>query len=206
MSTNIYPTHDSHLKEARLPLLTEDCATNEHPDVENIQVYAFILLGLLVGTCMQLSTILGAEFLVISVLSREGLPTLAERIVWSLLYGFGTSIMAVVVLVFMRKLVSSVYYMRNGRTKISEDSLQYLLRKYEYSIFMGALVGVGVASAATGRGIMFPLIFTWLSCYVFFCCFDSCNDNHDDDEENEQTYEEDFHTQSSGGYQNCMVV
>jgi uncharacterized membrane protein (Fun14 family) len=131
-----------------------------------------------------------------------------------LLYGFVTSTMAVVVLVLMRKLVSLVYYKSNGRTKISEDSLQDLLRKFERSFIKGAISGVCMASTATGLIVSFavlPIILTLLSCYVtllscyvVFCCCDRGND--DDDEEHEQTSEEDLHIRSSDGYRNCMVV
>jgi hypothetical protein len=113
--------------------------------------------------------------------------------------------MAVVVLVLMRKLVSLVYYKSNGRTKISEDSLQDLLRKFERSFIKGAISGVCMASTATGPLIVsFAGYVTLLSCYVFFCCCDRGND--DDDEVHEQASEEDLHIRSSDGYRNCMVV
>jgi uncharacterized membrane protein len=204
MSTN-NRTHKSHLKEARLPLLTEDCA-NEHPDVESIQDYAFSL-GLLIGTFMQLTTLLGAKCLVISLWSQEGLHTKLEMIGLPLLYGFVMSTMVVVVLVCIRKLLLLLYYKSNGRTKKSEDSQQDFLRKFERRFITGAICGACMASAATGligSIIVYPIILTWLSCYVFFCCCDS--GNIDDDEENEQTSEDGLHIRSSGGYQNCMVV
>jgi hypothetical protein len=219
MSTNTYRIHEeneSHLKEARLPLLTEDCANEHPPDVKkNIQEYAFGL-GLLVGTFMQLSALLVAKFLLIALLSQEGLhSSIVETMGLPLLCGFGASTMAVVVvvLVFMCKRVSSVMYdnMSNGGTQISEDdSLQDLLRKFECSFIKGAICGVCMASGAATcllvSWIVFPLMLTWLSCFVFFCCCDSGNDDDKDDEENEKTSEEDFHIQSSDGYQNCMVV
>jgi hypothetical protein len=192
MSTNTYRIHESHLKEARLPLLTVDCANEHAVDVENIQAYAFIM-GLLVGNFMHISTLLVAKFLVIPLLSQEGLHSEVETIGLPLLYGFGTSTMAVavavVVLVFMCKRVSSVYYnLSNGRTQISEDSLQDLLRKFECSFIKGVICGVCMACSTTYLIVeqqlaVVPIIFTLLYCCVLFCCVDSGND----DEEDQQT-------------------
>jgi uncharacterized membrane protein len=212
MTATTYRDNDNHLlQEARLPLLMideiDDIANEHHDtDIENIQNYAFSL-GLLVGTFMQLTTLLGANFLVISIWSQEGLPTKLEGIGLPVLYGFVMSTMVVVVLVCIRKLVLLVYIKSNGRTKKSEDAQQDFLRKFERRFITGAICGACMVSAATsliGSIIVYPIILTWLSCYVFFCCCDSGND--DDDEENEQTSEDDLHIRSSGGYQNCMVV
>jgi hypothetical protein len=101
-----------------------------------------LFLGLMVGFFIQFST-LGANYLVISIWGEEVLSSSKQDIViFSLLWSFFTSTMAIVILAFLRNLVSSTYSRES-------PELDDMILHMECSFVVGALVGVCVAWAAT---------------------------------------------------------
>jgi hypothetical protein len=203
MLTNTYRINDNHLKEARLPLLSDETVVSNDPgDGQNaFQRYA-LSLGLTFGTFMQLS-ILGTNSLVHSLWGPETLHTTMGKIGLQILYSVVTSTMSLIVLALIHNLVSIAY--QQSRTNKSEDAaLQDLLRKLEGCFITGALSGVCAMAWITTNLIfvqrqltVFPIIMTLMSYYAFFYYYHSINnDNHyknpnyNNDDEDEQTTEE----------------
>lgn len=99
-----------------------------------------LLLGLIVGFFIQFST-LGANYLVISMWGEDVVQTSQRDIViFSLLWSLFTSTMAIVILAFLRNLVSASYH--------GED-LEEMILHMECRFVVGALIGVCTAWAAT---------------------------------------------------------
>jgi hypothetical protein len=99
-----------------------------------------LILGLLVGFFIQFST-LGANYLIISLWGADVMTTSQRDIVlFSLLWSFFTSTMAIVILAFLRNLVSASY---------DGEDFDDMVLHMECRFIVGALVGVCSAWAAT---------------------------------------------------------
>ena len=105
-----------------------------------------LILGLLVGFFIYLST-LGAEFVGVMLWGREILAkSNAELIVFSLVWNFITTCIAIVILSSMRRLVSIVFLSSVPRSRTNtEDVLCELLSYMEGRFAVGALVGICVS-------------------------------------------------------------
>jgi hypothetical protein len=108
--------------------------------------FSALLLGLLVGFFIQFST-LGANFLVITLWGEDVITkSKTDIIVFSLLWSFFTSAMAIVILGFLRNLVTITYSAVGGR---SVDLLEEMVLHMECRFVVGALVGVCLAWTMT---------------------------------------------------------
>jgi hypothetical protein len=107
--------------------------------------FSSLLLGLLVGFFIQLSTV-GASFLVIwgeVVISSKSKTDIA---VFSLLWSFFTSAMPIVILGFLRDLVAITYSTVRGH---SNDLLEDMVSHMECRFGAGILVGFFLALTLT---------------------------------------------------------
>jgi len=126
------------------PLLEQPHRTREEEEQESQQhasvKLSSLLLGVLVGFFIQFST-LGANYLVISIWGEDVMNTSkSEIVVFSLLWSFFTSSMAIVILAFLRNLLSASFY---------GPDLDIVVLHMECRFVVGALVGVCSAWAAT---------------------------------------------------------
>lgn len=126
------------------PLLEKPHRTREEEEQESQQHSSVktssLLLGLLVGFFIQFST-LGANYLVISIWGEDVMNTSKREIIlFSLLWSFFTSSMAIVILAFLRNLLSASFY---------GNDLDTVVLHMECRFVVGALVGVCSAWAAT---------------------------------------------------------
>jgi hypothetical protein len=105
-----------------------------------------LALGLMVGFFIQFST-LGANYLVISIWGPEGVLNSSNHdiLVFSLVWSFFTSTMAIAILAFLRNLVLATYD-SDGH---EEDAFDDMILQLECRFVVGALVGVCTAWAAT---------------------------------------------------------
>jgi len=118
------------------PKAGEELEDNQHSNVK----ISSLLLGLLVGFFIQFST-LGANYLVISLWGEDVVHTSKREIViFSLLWSFFTSSMAIVILAFLRNLLSASYYGKDFDSVVLHMECRFVV---------GALVGVCSAWAAT---------------------------------------------------------
>ena len=110
--------------------------------------FCSLVLGLLVGFFIYLST-LGAEFVGVMLWGREILhKSNHELILFSLLWNFITTMIAIVILSSMRRLVSVVFMAAScGQRSVenAEDVLSELLSYMEGRFAVGALVGICVS-------------------------------------------------------------
>jgi hypothetical protein len=212
MSATTYQTNDNHLKEARLPLLMTDdetdVASDPRDDQNAFRRYA-LSLGLMVGTLMQLS-ILGANFLVISLWSPETLQTnMLGKIGLPILYSLVTPTMTLIALAYIRNLVSIAYQESRTKKKSEDASLQVLLQKLEGSFISGAISGICMVWVATPLTVVQRQLTPLVSYCIFSWFCDSSNDddsNNDLEEDEHTTAEEGLYIRSSCGYRNAMVV
>ena len=105
-----------------------------------------LLLGVLVGFFIQFST-LGANFLVIQIWGEDILNKSRNDIVcFSLLWSFFTSAMAIIILAFLRNIVTIAYL---SVLKRSQGLVEELVLHLECRFVVGALVGVCTAWTIT---------------------------------------------------------
>lgn len=157
--------------EATEPLLKEE---QERPVLEaglfrNFKLSSLVL-GLLVGFFIQFST-LGANFLVITIWGEEVVTkSKTDIVVFSLLWSFFTSAMAIVILGFLRTLVTIAYKaVRNH----NEDLLEEMILHMECRFVVGALVGVCLAWTMTDMllGMKAQILYSLATLFValFWC-------------------------------------
>ena len=100
-----------------------------------------LLLGLLVGTFIYLST-LGAEFVGVMVWGREVLTkSQTDLILFSLAWNVGTTILALLVLTTLRRMIVAVME-STLRSDNAEDIVFELLSYLEARFAVGALAGI----------------------------------------------------------------
>lgn len=143
-----------------------------------------LFLGLMVGFFIQFST-LGANYLVISIWGEEVLSSSKQDIViFSLLWSFFTSSLAICILAFLRNLVSATY---SGESSAFDDMVLHM----ECSFVVGALVGVCVAWAATDviLGMSAQIVYSLLTlvvalawCRVMMYFFTKANEEEENSE------------------------
>ena len=134
-------TYDNSMEE---PLLEQPPKTGEAQEEEENQhskvKTSSLLLGLMVGFFIQFST-LGANYLAITLWGEDVMNTSkADIILFSLLWSFFTSSMAIVILAFLRNLIEASY---------TGDDFDNVILHLECRFVVGALIGVCSAWAAT---------------------------------------------------------
>merc|ERR1712232_787760 len=110
-----------------------------------------LILGLIIGFFIQFST-LGANFLVLTLWGKEILmKSRTEVIIFSLLWSFFTSFMAIVVLAFLRALVSLIFSTSTKSASFGKADLilEELWLHMECRFVVGALFGVCLAWTMT---------------------------------------------------------
>jgi hypothetical protein len=139
--------------------------------------FSALLLGLLVGFFIQFST-LGANFLVITLWGQDVVTkSKSDIVVFSLLWSFFTSAMAIVILGFLRNLVTITYSAVGGR---SADLLEEMVLHMECRFVVGALVGVCLAWTMTDvlLGMRAQIVYSLVTlvvalvwCKIMMMCF-----------------------------------
>jgi hypothetical protein len=139
--------------------------------------FSALLLGLLVGFFIQFST-LGANFLVITLWGEDVVTkSKTDIVVFSLLWSFFTSAMAIVILGFLRNLVTITYSAVGGR---SVDLLEEMVLHMECRFVVGALVGVCLAWTMTDvlLGMRAQIVYSLVTlvvalvwCKIMMMCF-----------------------------------
>jgi hypothetical protein len=139
--------------------------------------FSALLLGLLVGFFIQFST-LGANFLVITLWGEDVVTkSKTDIVVFSLLWSFFTSAMAIVILGFLRNLVTITYSAVGGR---SADLLEEMVLHMECRFVVGALVGVCLAWTMTDvlLGMRAQIVYSLVTlvvalvwCKIMMICF-----------------------------------
>jgi hypothetical protein len=172
-ASEIYQAESSELTCTQIPLLQSEVQSSsistpygkmeddqEHQDCQQhgplSQINSSSLcLGVMIGLFIQFST-LGANFLVLSIWGSEIVnKTKTEIVVFSLLWSLCTSGMAVAVLIFLRKLVSTTYSALSGHKSENTDSgkiedvIDEMIAQVECRFIVGSLVGVCVAWSIT---------------------------------------------------------
>ena len=134
-------THDNNMEEPLIQQSPKTGEAEEQKDRQHASVkLSSLLLGLMVGFFIQFST-LGANYLVITLWGEDVMNTSkSDIILFSLLWSFFTSSMAIVILAFIRNLLSASY------TGSDFDSV---VMHMECRFVVGALIGVCSAWAAT---------------------------------------------------------
>ena len=140
---------------------------------------ASMILGLFIGFFIQFST-LGANFLVITIWGEDVITKSKRDIVmFSLLWSFFTSAMAIVILGFLRNLVTISY---NAIRRESEDLLEDMILHMECRFVVGALIGVCLAWTMTDilLGMKAQILYSLITlvvalfwCRVMMWCFAS---------------------------------
>jgi hypothetical protein len=145
-----------------------------------------LLLGLLVGFFIQFST-LGANYLVISIFGDDVLTSSrSDILLFSFVWSFFTSALAILLLSFLRNIVTSSYATGDHE----EDEIDDMVLHMECRFVVGALVGVCMAWSATDivLGMSGQIVYSlgtlavalaW--CKVMMWCF-SPREIHDDEE------------------------
>jgi hypothetical protein len=168
--------------EANEPLIAAGDAEEEED--QRIEEKAFsrfkfsaLLLGLLIGFFIQFST-LGANFLVITLWGEDVVTkSKSDIIIFSLLWSFFTSAMAIVILGFLRNLVTITYSAIGGR---SADLLEEMVLHMECRFVVGALVGVCLAWTMTDvlLGMRAQIVYSLVTlvvalvwCKIMMICF-----------------------------------
>jgi len=141
--------------------------------------FSSMILGLFIGFFIQFST-LGANFLVITIWG-EAVITKSKRdiVIFSLLWSFFTSAMAIVILGFLRNVVSISFH---AIRRQSEDLLDDMILHMECRFVIGALVGVCLAWTMTDilLGMKAQILYSLITlvvalfwCRVMMWCFAS---------------------------------
>ena len=174
--------------EAAEPLIQSDEKKLDERIFSRFKMSA-LALGLLVGLFIQLST-LGANFLVISLWGEDILNKTRQDIVWfSLIWSFLTSAMAIVILAFLRGIVSLTYF---SILKESSDILEEMVLHLECRFVVGALIGVCVAWTVTDAvmGMTTQIIYSAVTlaislvwCRVMMSCLSNSDQDDEEDEE-----------------------
>jgi hypothetical protein len=168
--------------DAKAPLIAAGDAEEE--EVLQVEEKAFsrfkfsaLLLGLLVGFFIQFST-LGANFLVITLWGEDMVTkSKTDIIIFSLLWSFFTSAMAIVILGFLRNLVTITYAAVGGRCA---DLLEEMVLHMECRFVVGALVGVCLAWTMTDilLGMRAQIVYSLVTlvvalfwCKIMMLCF-----------------------------------
>lgn len=138
-----------------------------------------MILGLLVGFFIQFST-LGANFLVITIWGEDVISkSKRDIVVFSLLWSFFTSAMAIIILGFLRNLIYITY---NAISRRSQDLLDEMVLHMECRFVVGALIGVCMAWTMTDvllgmrAQILYSLVTLVIAlfwCRVMMFCFAS---------------------------------
>lgn len=159
--------------EANEPLIA--AGDSEDEEDQRIEEKAFsrfkfsaLILGLLVGFFIQFST-LGANFLVITLWGEDVVTkSKTDIVVFSLLWSFFTSAMAIVILGFLRNLVTITYSAVGGR---SADLLEEMVLHMECRFVVGALVGVCLAWTMTDvlLGMRAQIVYSLVTLVVALC-------------------------------------
>jgi hypothetical protein len=163
------------------PLISAGDAEEEDHQLEEKAFSRFkfsaLLLGLLVGFFIQFST-LGANFLVITMWGEDVVTkSKTDIVVFSLLWSFFTSAMAIVILGFLRNLVTITYSAVGGRCK---DLLEDMVLHMECRFVVGALVGVCLAWTMTDilLGMRAQIVYSLVTlvvalfwCKIMMMCF-----------------------------------
>jgi hypothetical protein len=165
--------------DAKEPLIASDHAEDATLEEKAFGSFKFssLLLGLFVGFFIQFST-LGANFLVITIWGEDVVTkSKTDIVVFSLIWSFFTSAMAIVILGFLRNLVTITYTAVAGR---SEDLLEDMILHMECRFVVGALVGVCMAWTMTDilLGMRAQICYSILTlivalfwCKVMMMCF-----------------------------------
>jgi hypothetical protein len=181
-SNQVFEAIPFHASDANEPLIAAgDAEEDEDYRLEEKSFSRFkfssTLLGLLVGFFIQFST-LGANFLVITIWGEDVVTkSKADIVIFSLLWSFFTSAMAIVILSFLRNLVTITYSAIGGRSK---DLLEEMVLHMECRFVVGALVGVCLAWTMTDILLgmraqivysLFTLVVALFWCKVMMMCF-----------------------------------
>jgi len=173
--------YDPSTDSAAVPLLAdEDGAEQERaparPQLDDPIFSRFkissLVLGLLVGFFIQFST-LGANFLVITIWGEETLSkSKRDIVIFSLLWSFFTSAMAIIILGFLRTLVSITWSVV-VRKEQAEELLDDMILHMECRFVVGALVGVCAAWTLTDLmlGMRAQILYSLVTlCVALFWC------------------------------------
>lgn len=180
--------------DANRPLIAATGAAQEDTD-NRLDAAAFgrfkfsaLLLGLLVGFFIQFST-LGANFLVITIWGEDVVTkSKTDIVIFSLLWSFFTSAMAIVILGFLRNLVTITYTAAvsgGSRSRVRQsdsDLLEDMILHMECRFVVGALVGVCLAWTMTDilLGMKAQIVYSLVTlgvalfwCKIMMLCFSS---------------------------------
>lgn len=144
---------DAPSSEANEPLIAVNTRSNNKAETAKLDDVIFsrfklsvLLMGVLVGFFIQFST-LGANFLVINIWGEDILNKSRNDIVYfSLLWSFFTSAMAIIILAFLRNIVSIAYL---SVLKRSQELVEEMVLQLECRFVVGALIGVCTAWTIT---------------------------------------------------------
>jgi hypothetical protein len=172
------PLHVPVLYEAPSsePLLEED-EKEQHQPVPKLDDTMFrkfkassLVLGLMVGFFIQFST-LGANFLMITLWGEDVMTkSKHDIVVFSLVWSFFTSAMAIVILGFLRNII----------TTVTTQDVDELVLHMECRFVVGALIGVCFAWTATDMvlGMRAQIVYSLVTltvalawCRVMMWCF-----------------------------------
>jgi hypothetical protein len=156
-----------------------------------------LLMGVLVGFFIQFST-LGANFLVINIWGEDILNKSRNDIVcFSLIWSFFTSAMAILVLAFLRNIVSIAYV---SVMQKSQAMVEEMVLHLECRFVVGALIGVCTAWTITDAlmGMQAQIVYSMatLGVALMWCrIMMSCVGNNSrvssfEDEEEREDYEQ----------------
>lgn len=130
-----------------------------------------LVLGLVVGCFIQMST-LGANYLIISIWGEDViLNGQRDIVIFSMLWSLVTSTTAIVILAFLRNIVSVSY---------DGEDIEDVILKMECRFVVGALIGVCGAWAATDVFLGMPaqilysvgtLVVALAWCHMMMCFF-----------------------------------
>jgi hypothetical protein len=148
-----------------------------------------LLMGVLVGFFIQFST-LGANFLVINIWGEDILnKSRNDIVVFSLVWSFFTSAMAIIILAFLRNIVSIAYL---SVMKKSQEMVEELVLHLECRFVVGALIGVCTAWTITDAlmGMQAQIVYSMATlaialiwCRIMMACVGNSRLSLDDDDE-----------------------
>jgi hypothetical protein len=167
--------------DASEPLIASGDAEEEDHRLEEKAFSRFkfssLVLGLLVGFFIQFST-LGANFLVITIWGTAVVTkSQTDIVVFSLMWSIFTSSMAIVILGFLRNLVTITYSAVAGRSK---DLLEEMVLHMECRFVVGALYGICFAWTLTDilLGMRAQIVYSLVTlvvalfwCKIMMMCF-----------------------------------
>lgn len=175
----VYDTTDDNA----VPLLADEhqqeepedvyLSTEETPQLDDPIFGKFklssLVLGLLVGFFIQFST-LGANFLVITIWGEDVISkSKRDIVIFSLLWSFFTSAMAIIILGFLRTLVGITFAV--FRQQHDEELLEDMVLHMECRFVVGALVGVCMAWTVTDLllGMKAQILYSVITLCVALC-------------------------------------